>query len=213
MTERYGGMEFGLPHLARAFHRYWREEEGSDVDVLMAYTVDMPAYKVEAALIDALRLADSDVPTWAIEALWSLGTEQLHVLRDEGREGRDWLRLVIRLYREHLLAEAPPGSLTSAPPNAYVHLTGAVLDEILLVSNGMLNGSLSPQRRYVPGVVPALEQVAAYACPDLAFRFLLRALTAFGPGISQGQYERYVALGEKFEYGEFLVQGYEHLVD
>jgi hypothetical protein len=212
VTERFGGMEFGLPHVTRAFHRYWREEVGSDVDVLTAYTVDMPAYLVEAVLIDALRLADSDVAAWAIEALWSLGTEQRHVLRDEGREGRGWLRLVIGLYRDHLRSAAPDSPAT-APPNPYLHLTGSVLDEIRLVADGMLIESLSPHRRYVPGVVPALELVAARACPDLAFRFLLQALTAFGPGISRGQYERYVALGEQFEYGELLVEGYEHLVD
>lgn len=212
MTERFGGMEFGLPRVTRAFHRYWREEVGSDVDVLMAYTVDMPTYQVEAVLIDALRLADSDVPAWAIEALWTLGTQEQHVLRDEGREGRDWLRLVIGLYRDHLLSKAPD-SLVTAPPNPYLHLTGSVLDEIRLVADAMLVESLSYRRRYIPGVVPALELVAARADPDLAFRFFLHALAAYGPDIPRGQYERYVALGEQFEYGELLVQGYEHRVD
>jgi hypothetical protein len=211
--ERYGGMEFGLPHMADLmFDRYWREGAGTDIDVLAASVGGMPVNRVQAVLVDALRLTESDVPTWAIQALWSLCTEQRHVLRDEGWDGRDWLQQIVRTYRDHLLRVVPGGPFL-APPNPYVHLTGAVLDELLLVSRGMLEESLSPRRRYVPGIVPAIEQVALRACPDLAFRLLLRALSAFSPGVAQGQFDRYVELGRAFEYGELLVEGYDHLVE
>ncbi|MED7953991.1 hypothetical protein [Streptomyces sp. BE303] len=59
--------------------------------------------------------------------------------------------------------------------------------------------------------MPALSHAAVHACPDLAFRFLLRALT-YGPQITRKQYERYVELGRQFEYGQFLVPSYEHLM-
>lgn len=65
----------------------------------------------------------------------------------------------------------------------------------------------------MPGVVPALNLVATQVSCELAFRLLLLELTAYGPGITRAQYDRYVALGAKFEYGELLVEGYEHLVE
>ncbi len=60
-------------------------------------------------------------------------------------------------------------------------------------------------------MVLALSHAAIHACPDLAFRFLLHALT-YGPQITRKQYERYVELGRPFEYGKFLVGGYDHLM-
>lgn len=210
MADRYGGAEFGIPHLMRAFHHNWRYE-GTDIEVLTAYATQSPLYLVEAALIDAVRLTDSAVPTWAIEALWSAATDRCHDLRREGRDGRDWLRLAIRLCRDRLIEEVP-GYQTTTRPGEYAHLTGVVLDEITLVSAGLLYSAVRAGGRYVPGIVPALNFVAIEACPDLAFRLLLRELTAYGQEVSRAQFERYVALGEMFEYGELLVAGYDHLV-
>jgi hypothetical protein len=211
MTERHGGLDFGLPHLVRAFHDRWRAE-GGDLEVVTAYTVQFPLTMVEAVLADTLRLTGSAVPPWAIEALWSAGTERRHDLLEEGRDGRDWLDLLSRLCVERLGTEGPDHP-RSVPPSPYAHLTGAVLDEIALVSPGLAAASLGSGRRHVPGVVPALEQVALHACPDLAFRFLLRLLANYGPGIPRSQYERWAALGAAFEYGELMIEGYEHLVD
>ncbi|MEV4949893.1 hypothetical protein [Streptomyces sp. NPDC053755] len=206
-------MEFGLLHLAGTFDRYWRQEVGSDTDVLMAYATGMPAYLVHAVVVDAVRLTDSAVPDWAIETLWSLGTEERHVLRKEGEAARDWLRLVSGLYQDHLRTHAPDSS-TDVAPSPYVHLTGAVLDEVRLVMPLMPDPPVGPiSKRYIPGVGRALEQVALQACPDLAFRFLLEALRVLGPQISRGQFDRYRALGVELEYDEFFVAGcYDHLV-
>ncbi|MFF3068878.1 hypothetical protein ACFVSN_30765 [Kitasatospora sp. NPDC057904] len=81
----------------------------------------------------------------------------------------------------------------------------------MIVTPGLLELAQDSSWKSVPGVVPALTHTAAHACPDLAFRFLLRALT-YAPQITRKQYERYVELGRKFEYGEFLVPGYDHLM-
>ncbi|GAA1069001.1 hypothetical protein GCM10009665_75310 [Kitasatospora nipponensis] len=211
MSERHGGLEFGLTHLVRAFHLNWRYE-GSDIEVLTSYVDRMPTDLVEAALVDALRVADPAVPAWVFETLWLVGTERSHDLRAHGREPAAWLQQIIGLCRGRLEKEGW-SSPRSALPSPYGRLTGSVLDEITVVSAALLESALRDKWTYVPGVVPALSHVAGHACPDLAFRFLLRALTLFGPQITRGQYERYVALGAQFEYGELLVEGYDHLVD
>ncbi|MFD0277813.1 hypothetical protein ACFVHB_28430 [Kitasatospora sp. NPDC127111] len=211
MTERFGGAsDFGFSLMGEAFHSHWRSE-GSDVEVLADYLARNPAWLAESILVDALRLEAAGLPAWQIEALWSAATHPFHDLRREGHDGRDWLRRIVRFSRERLRTEDSDIE-ECALPSPYSHLTGAVLDEILLVSVGITEGSLHAFGGYVPGVVPALNQVAAQVCPDLAFRLLLRALAKFGPRISQGQYDRYVTLGKQFEYGELLVDGYDHLM-
>ncbi|WP_329578730.1 hypothetical protein OG500_09830 [Kitasatospora sp. NBC_01250] len=210
MTERYGGDEFGLPHLGQVFHHSWRDEWPTEVEALARYVDGAAPYLVEAVLSDALRLADPAVPTWVFETLWSVGTERRLELRSAGIDPRDWLLRIIRLCRERLDREGigHPQVVGRSP---YEHLTGLVLDEIMIVTPGLLELAQDSSWMTVPGVVPALGHAAVHACPDLAFRFLLRALT-YGPQLTRKQYERYVELGRRFEYGPFLVAGHEHLM-
>ncbi|MFF1872600.1 hypothetical protein [Kitasatospora herbaricolor] len=210
MTERYGGDEFGLPHLGQVFHHSWRDEWATEAQALAYYADGMPPYLVEALLVDALRVSAPAVPPWVFETLWAVGTERRLELRNEGIDPREWLLGVVRLCRERLRAEGltPPEEVPASP---YQHLTGDVLDEIMIVTPGLLELAQDSSWKSIPGVVPALSHAAVHACPDLAFRFLLRALT-YGPQITRKQYERYVELGRRFEYGQFLVPGYEHLM-
>lgn len=210
MTERYGGDEFGLPHLGRMFHHSWRDEWPTEDEALARYVDGMPPHLVEALLLDALRMAGPAVPTWVFETLWSVGAERRLELRSEGIDPRAWLLRIIRLCRDRLDREGL-GHPQEVPPGPYGHLTGAVLDEIMIVTPGLLELAQDSSWKSVPGVVPALTHTAVHACPDLAFRFLLRALT-YGPQLTRKQYERYVELGRRFEYGEFLVGGYDHLM-
>ncbi|MFF7633056.1 hypothetical protein ACFZB9_07865 [Kitasatospora sp. NPDC008050] len=210
MTDRYGGDEFGLPHFGQVFHHSWRDEWSTEDAALARYVDGTAPYLIEAVLVDALRMADPAVPTWVFETLWSLGTERRLELRTEGIDPRDWLLRIIRLCRERLAGEGLDRH-EEVPPSPYGHLTGAVLDEIMIVTPGLLELAQDSSWKTVPGVLPALDHTARHVCPDLAFRYLLRALT-YGPQITRKQYERYVELGRRFEYGEFLVQGYEHLM-
>ncbi|MFG2908979.1 hypothetical protein ACGF13_28385 [Kitasatospora sp. NPDC048286] len=138
-----------------------------------------------------------------------MGSERRLNLRSEGIDPRDWLLEVIRLCRERLSTEglATPEEVEPSP---YQHLTGVVLDEIMIVAPGLLELAQDSSWKSIPGVVPALSHTAMHACPDLAFRFLLGSLT-YGPQVTQKQYDRYVALGIQFEYGRLLVAGYHHL--
>lgn len=211
MSARYGGSTtFGLTDLGQAFHAHWRSD-GGDVEVLTTYITGNPAWLAESILLDTLRLETADLPMWQIEALWSVAAYPFHDLRGEGHDGRDWLRRIIRLCQDRLHTD---GCATeeSAPPSPYGHLTGEVLDEILRASQAITAGSLEGYGGYVPGIVPALNEVANKACPDLAFRLLLRALDKVGPHISREQYDRYIALGKRFAYGEDVVGTYDYLV-
>ncbi|WP_380282317.1 hypothetical protein [Kitasatospora purpeofusca] len=210
MTRRHQrATEFGFSRLVQAFHPHWRSE-GSDIEVLADHIARNPPLLVEPILLDALRLEAADLPAWQLEALWSMGTHPYHDLRREGHDGRDWLHRIILLSRERLHTEGG-GIVESAPPSPYGHLTGAVLDEILLVSVRVTERALGAPGGYVPGIVPALNEVATRVCPDLAFRLLLCAVDKVGLRIPRDQYDRYVVLGQQFEYGELLVDGYEHL--
>jgi hypothetical protein len=61
--------------------------------------------------------------------------------------------------------------------------------------------------------VPALNLVATQTSCELAFRLLLTELASYRVEITRAQYERFLALGVQFDYGELLVEGYEHLVE
>lgn len=211
MSARYdGATDFGFTDLGQAFHSGWRYD-GSDIEVLTGYITGNPAWLAESILLDTLRLEAADLPAWQIEALWSVATHPFHDLRREGQDGPDWLRRITGLCRDRLHTD---GRTTeeSAPPSPYGHLTGVVLDEILLASQGITEGSLRWPGTYVPGIAPALNEVAAKVCPDLAFRLLLRALAKVGPRISQEQYNRYTALGKHFDYDKHVVGTYDHLM-
>ncbi|GAB7188570.1 hypothetical protein ATKI12_8401 [Kitasatospora sp. Ki12] len=210
MTERYGGHEFGLPHLGQVFHHSWRDDWATEAQALAYYTAGMPPHLVEALLVDALRLAAPAVPTWVFETLWAVGSERRLNFRSEGIDPRDWLLGIIRMCRERLRAEGIDPSEEVAP-SPYQYLTGAVLDEIMIVAPGLLELAQDSSWKSIPGAVPALSHAAGHVCPDLAFRFLLRALT-YAPQITRKQYDRYVALGRQFEYGELVVDGYQHLM-
>ncbi|MFJ5294783.1 hypothetical protein [Streptomyces sp. NPDC088348] len=60
-------------------------------------------------------------------------------------------------------------------------------------------------KRSVPGVVHALQQVVSEACADLGYRLFLRAMKAYSVEISEERGEKFLALGERFGYPEFLV--------
>ncbi|MFF3113565.1 hypothetical protein ACFVSN_30770 [Kitasatospora sp. NPDC057904] len=96
MTERYGGDEFGLPHLGQVFHHSWRGEWPTENEALEYYADGMPTHLVEALLVDALRVTEPAVPTWVFETLWSVGAERRLELRSEGIDPRAWLLRIIR---------------------------------------------------------------------------------------------------------------------
>jgi hypothetical protein len=212
MIERYGGMDFGLTGLIGAyFHQDWRHG-GTDVEVVTSYATQNPRMYVEAVLLDAARLDDSTLPTPVVETLWSVATVRCHDLKRQGWDGRAWLQKIIQLCQGRLVGEDPSYDLT-VPPSPYMHLAEVVVDEIARVTP-RLHGWIS---RDEPGlgeeVGEGLRGVATEACPDLAFRLLLRELSAFGSRISQTEYDRYMALGEQFGYGELLIEGYAHLIE
>jgi hypothetical protein len=212
MTDpRSSGADFGLSWLAGSFHSGWRRE-GSDIEFVKAFLARNPSHDAAAVLADTARLSASDLPEWAIESLWNLGSYPRHDLRLNGWNGRDWLDQVLQQCRARLTRPRRDAA-TDVPPSPYRHLAGVVLDEILIVAAPMTEASLNPgdtgRIAGPPGLVPALSDLATKVCPDLAFRLFLHALACFGPRASPERYDRYKSIGRQFDYGDFLVESYQ----
>ncbi|MEU7552627.1 hypothetical protein AB0B01_09740 [Streptomyces sp. NPDC044571] len=58
----------------------------------------------------------------------------------------------------------------------------------------------------VPDVVRTLKRTVADVDPDLGFRMLLRVLKAYQITIGESHLARYLELGERLGYGEFVVE-------
>jgi hypothetical protein len=59
----------------------------------------------------------------------------------------------------------------------------------------------------------ALEHVVTRIDPDLGFRLFLRVLSALSVRLTQEQYDRYEAIGERFGYGEYHVSNVDYLIE
>ncbi|MET9616124.1 hypothetical protein [Kitasatospora indigofera] len=185
------------------------------MEFVAAFLSRNPPQDTEAVLVDGARLVGSELPDWAIESLWSLGSYPRHDLRREGWNGRDWLDRVLQQCRARL-ADAGRDAPMSVPPSPYLHLAQTVLDEILVVAEPMTEASLNPgdtgRVAGPPGLVPALCELTTKVCPDLAFRLFLNALACFGPRSSPEQYDRYRGIGRQFGYGDNLVESHQYLI-
>lgn len=161
----------------------------------------MVAYSI---LEDAVRLLESPLPTQAITTLWLGATGRRCDLEHLGIDGRDWLRQIADICLDRIRQDDPSYAATAPEPVSEA-LTGAVLDELRVAGAALTAATMNRDSREVSGVVPALEMAVTQVDPDLGFRLFLRAMKEYWVPIDDAQYARYVALGERFGYGEFLV--------
>lgn len=164
-----------------------------------------PGATAAAILDDTLRLLESPLSSGALATLWLAGTRRGYDLEAWGVDGRDWLHQITDICYEQLRV-VHPSFTASAPEPASDTLAGAVLDELAQVAPVLTAATESSSPLYkVSGAVPALKRAVALCDPNLGFRLLLRTLSAYRVPISQDRFDRYEALGERFDFGEFHV--------
>ncbi|MFI2505336.1 hypothetical protein [Streptomyces sp. NPDC018972] len=209
-TRRDTSWDFGLSLLAGNAHQDWRAGTARR-EIQRVADSDEPRQSpgTAAALLleDALRLLHSPLSDDTITTLWvAVSDAALRI------DGRDWLRLVTDVCEERLRGAAP----TYTPVIPPVRAEGAdlVLPEVRETALTVADRAISPHWQPLPArkVTAALEQVVGRVDPDLGFRLFLRVLRPLSVLVTQGQYERYQAIGERFGYGEHHVDEIEQLV-
>jgi hypothetical protein len=201
--------DFGLSCLAGQAHQEW---SGSREDIRRAAEGDdigqTPGSAAAVLLEDALRLLRSALPDAAVSALWSGASDWSGT-----GDGRDWLRLIADVCRERLREVVPAYGPAVAP--ARTELAGLVLREVRETAPTVADKVVSPHWRPVPAtdVMDALEHVVTRIDPDLGFRLFLRVLSRLRVSLTQEQYDRYQAIGERFGYGEYHVCDVDYLIE
>ncbi|GHD73566.1 hypothetical protein GCM10010317_085500 [Streptomyces mirabilis] len=200
--------DFGFSHLAGQAHQDWRESREEIRKAAEGDIGQTPGSAAAVLLEDTLRLLRSALPDAAVTALWAGASD-----RPGSTDGRDWLRLIADVCRERLREAAPAYTPVVAP--ARTELAGTVLREVRGTAPAMMDKVVSPHWHPVPAtdVMDALEHVVTRIDPDLGFRLFLRVLNTLSVPLTQEQYDRYQAIGERFGYGEYHVSDVDHLIE
>ncbi|MFF4157441.1 hypothetical protein [Streptomyces sp. NPDC001678] len=215
MTRFRSDWDFGFSSLTKFFYGPWRHERTALEtvgDAAEGHLDDPPGAAAEAILEDTLRLLESPLSTEALTTIWLAASGRGYNLPYFGIDTRDWLRQIIDVSVERL-RQVDPAYTVAAPEPAPDTAASAVLDELRLVAPELTAKVASRKGYEIEGVVPALEQVVTQVDPDLGFRLFLRTLIVYRVPISEAQYSRYEALGERFGYGEFHVSDTDWLRD
>ena len=200
MSHRYTDDDFGLTLLMQSFHRDWRHKR-SEFDVLdVTLWPGQDPRAVTALRHDASLLATS-LADGQISVLWLAGTDG-PLLNDP--PGRAWMAGIAERcdwwFGEH--GCDPAGPLTDDPE---ADLEDDVGQEIGQVRARFAAHDPPWTLGTWDDVGPALISCAERCTPGLAFRMLLCVVCCNGVEIGREQYSRFVRLGERFGYGEFLV--------
>ncbi|MFD5540893.1 hypothetical protein ACFWIJ_24515 [Streptomyces sp. NPDC127079] len=211
--------DFGFSLLAGRFHGdLWQHSYTVDEGirgVVFDYPGPVPGSSAYALLQDTLRLSRSPMSDDVLSALWSGATGYGYDPRDEGAGARQWLRRVADVCAGRL-REIDPEFTIGAPSPGDPEERDAVLRELREIApvltravhdSPWYGATTSPWFERSNTVVPALEQVVDQVDPDLGFRLLLRCVRAYDVPVTDEQYARWTALGDRFGYGR------EHVAD
>ncbi|MBK3568031.1 hypothetical protein [Streptomyces sp. MBT62] len=204
-TRRDGSGDFGISALSERFGGDWWQptaREGAEWEAAADDTAETPGTAAARLLEDATRLLDSPLTSDTITTLWLAASGRGLNIDLLGIDGRDWLRLIADVSREHLRNIAP--SYTPVVGPVRTELAPAVLEVIREASPYLSTRTISAHRLGIPGpaVLAALEETVVHADPDLGYRLFLRLLKVLSAPVTAHQYAGYRALGERFGYGE-----------
>ncbi|MEW1779247.1 hypothetical protein [Streptomyces sp. NPDC086777] len=205
--------DFGFSLLAGGFYSdLWQHSHTVDEGIRGAvfdYSGLVPGSSAYALLGDTLRLSRSSLSDDALAALWLGATGYGYDPRDEGAGVRQWLHRIAELCVERL-REIDPAFTAGAPAPGDSRERDAVLRELREIAPVLTRGvhdspwygaTTSPWFERSGTLVPALEQVVDQVDPDLGFRLLLRCVRAYEVPVTDEQYARWTALGDRFGYG------------
>ncbi|NUP39763.1 MAG: hypothetical protein HOY76_22820 [Streptomyces sp.] len=141
---------------------------------------------------DLGRLLDSPLSDEVLDAVWLAATGGVWDPQAHGIGVRDWLARM-----DATCAARPPRVVEGRAPGPSWSFWR--LPAVDTVREAIL-GEIRASARELPGLVPALEQVATLADLDLGFRLYLRALKTAGVPVPEERCERLCDLGEPFGY-------------
>lgn len=208
MTEENEDYRYGLTGLSTQFYDGFHCE-GTTLDV----AVRAAASDAEEIRADALLLLESTLPDWAVDAVWRGASE---LVRMSGV--RQWLREVVALC-DAAIRDAEPGFFALyAAPTVTEDLTGAVLDELLLIGPSLTRkaGHHHDPRHMnngVPGLVPALDLAIRAVGAQLGFRLMMRSVSNFWLPLDKATYDRYAGLWKRLGYGNLADWDVHHLIE
>lgn len=205
--------DFGFSFLVGRFHGdLWQHSYSVGEGIRGVATDDagvVPGSAAYALLEDVLRLSRSSMSDDALAELWRVATAQGYDPQDDGAGPRQWLDRISEVCTERL-REIDPAYTAAAPGPESRTLLSPVLRELKEIAPALtravhdspwFGADTSPWFALSAGAVPLLEQVVTTVDPDLGFRLLLRAVRAYSVSVTEEQYIRYSALGDRFGYG------------
>ncbi|MFC9689122.1 hypothetical protein ACFTSF_11320 [Kribbella sp. NPDC056951] len=208
MNSRFTEDDFGVTHLASLFHQDWRAG-GSGGELVAGYVNEMPIPYIHALAEDASALAASGA-AGPLATLWECATGSNHRL--DADAALAWFQNIASISGSRLIG-VDQAKIESMHESSYDELRARVVLEIDQIGSGLNEAIEKNSWVKLPGVVASLRFCATDVSPDLAFRFLLRAIMEYSCSIQRIQYERFIELGRDFAYGEFVVSRVEYLVD
>ncbi|MEV5955876.1 hypothetical protein AB0M11_19245 [Streptomyces sp. NPDC051987] len=152
---------------------------------------------------DARRLLETSLPDDTLRTLWLAATGGRFDPADHGTGTRDWLRRTSEECPPPERRTSPtstkylstiPSGFPPHPAKPEEEVRDAVLAEIR-ATEAEPSGAALP-----PDAIPALRQAVAQAGADLGFRLFLRTLKAYAVEVGREQYDRFLALSDRFEY-------------
>ncbi|WP_105973069.1 hypothetical protein [Streptomyces geranii] len=202
--------DFGLSALASLFSGPWGYEGTVRENIERLVLADAglaPGSQAAVLLDDVLRLRESPLSADTITTLWLAASNG-----DPGGgvdvEGRDWLGRIADVCRERLREVAPGYEAAPVVPRAHpAGLTEEVRGELREMAPALATRTVNSHGHEVTGsaATNALEQVVGLVDPDLGFRLFLRVLDGLSVPLTRERRGRYVSIGERFGYGEYLV--------
>ncbi|MGK5739308.1 hypothetical protein [Micromonospora sp. URMC 103] len=196
--------DFGLTGFAGRFHQDWRYEGTAAEMLAHLLGPQTDPREVEALRSDAASMR-SGLTADGIETLWVAGTGDTFGFGPDGAwpSGPEWLDFIVDACERWLRVHGAP----QPQPEPGGDSADTVAAEIAATTAAL------PERRD-PGraVTAALSRCVRACSPDLALRWTLRIARERSWPLDRSQYERLVRLGERFEYGEFVVADLEYLV-
>ncbi|WP_435122383.1 hypothetical protein [Micromonospora tulbaghiae] len=199
--------DFGLTGFVGWFHQDWRYE-GSCFDLLgRLLGPETDPREVRALRSDAF-LMRTTLTAADVELLWHVGSGYSFSFGPDGTwpSGPNWLATIVHECDDWLSRHGSVGAGRASAPHQ--SLADVVAREIEALTDGL------PDARDPGGALrDALLRCNRSCSPDLALRWCLRIARNCTWPLRRSQYERLVALGDRFGYGEFVVTDAEYLTE